>query len=228
MKHLSVGITITLSVLLAIAASQAQADYLSWTYTANSNVPGIAVNATSPNGGASVTLTNYSTPQAGATSIPVQAYVTSTSNTTPVTFGPSSDVPTTYKLALTITDDSTHDSGTLNFTGSMVGSLTATTSSVVNTLTPVGSSSLTLDGHTYTVTIPPVTLAAPTSSQQDIRATVSVVNGSTQPPGNGGGAGTVNGVPEPTSLVLAGVGISSLGASAYWRGLRRFTAKRAL
>lgn len=222
MNHLSTRIAIVFAGLLAIAASQANADYLNWAYTANSNVPGIAVDATSPTGGASVTLTNYSTPQAGGTSIPVQAYVTSTSNTTPITFGPSSDVPTTYNLALTITDNTTHDSGTLSFTGSLAGSLTASTSSVVNTLTPVTSNTLTLDGHNYTVTIPTVTLAAPTSPQQDIRAMVSVTNAGSGNPGNSGSFGNVNGVPEPTGLVLAGMGLSSLGVTAYWRGLRRW------
>jgi hypothetical protein len=199
-------------VLLAAAASPIRADYLNWTYTSNPNVPGIAVNATATTGGASVSLTNFNTPQAGNTSIPVIAYVTNTSATTPVVFGPTSDVPTSYNLALTITDKTTGDSGTLNFTGTLNGALTATTSSVVASFTPVTSNSLTLDGHTYTVTIPPTTLAAPTSPQQDIRASVSVSNG---------GGTTGGSTPEPTRLVLGSLGFSCFGLGCWWKRLRR-------
>lgn len=218
--------------LLVVAASPVHADYLNWTYTADPNVPGIAVNAASPTGGASVTLTDFNNPQAGATKIPVIAYVTSTSSTTPIGFGPSSNVPTTYNLAVHISDGTTHDTGTLNFTGSIAGSLTATTSNLINTLTPVTSKSLTLDGHTYIVTIPTVTLAPPTSPQQDIMATVAVTNGTPNTPGggnpgggnsggnggNGGpGAFTGGGVPEPSCLLLGSLGFSLVGVRYWWK-----------
>jgi hypothetical protein len=222
MKPLSTRLGTTLLVLLATATTT-QADYLNWTYTANTNVPGIAVNAKSPTGGATVSLTDFNNPQAGASKIPVIAYVTSTAATTPVSFGPSSDVPPTYKLALTITDGKTHDSKTLNFTGSIAGSMTATTSSLVNTLNPVTSKALTLDGHTYTVTIPAVMLAAPTSPQQNIFAMVSV-SGSGVNPQTGGGGG-VQGAPEPTSLLLAGLGLSLLGLRDRWRILRSWARR---
>jgi len=220
MNRLSARIGTAVLVLLAAAASQIRADYLNWTYTSNPNVPGIAVDATSPNGGgALVSLTNFNTPQAGAATIPVVAYVTSTNSTTPIVFGPTSDVPTTYNLALTITDKSTGDSGTLNFTGSLTGPLTATSSGVVASFTPVGSDSLTLDGHTYTVTIPEQTLAAPTSPQADITANVSVSNGTT-----GGNLPPPISTPEPTSLLLGGLGFSCFGLGCWWK--RRFALRR--
>jgi hypothetical protein len=231
MKRLSAFFGTALLVLLAAAASSAQADYLNWTYTSNPNVPGIAVNSTSPTGGATVTLTDFNNAQAGAAKIPVIAYVTSTAATTPITFGPSVNSPATYKLALTITDGTTHDSGTLNFTGSIAGSLTATTSSLVNTLTPVTSKSLTLDGHTYTVSIPSVALSAPTSPQQDIFATVTVSNATTgggNPGGNPGGGHPgpgVQGAPEPGCLLLACLGCSCLGAGCWWK--RRHSVARS-
>jgi hypothetical protein len=225
MNRLSALCGTALLVLLVLAASPLRADYLNWTYTADPNVPGVAVDSTSPKGGASVTLTDFNNPQASAGKIPIIAYVTSTSSTTPITFGPSVNSPSKYSLALTFTDSTTHDSGTLNFTGSLTGSLSATTSSLVNTLTPVTSNSLTLDGHTYTVTIPSVTLAPPTSPQQDIMAMISVTNASSGGGGTGGGKGGGNpgggdhsgGVPEPGCLLLGSLGCSLLGIHCWWK-----------
>jgi hypothetical protein len=107
--------------------------------------------------------------------------------------------------------------------------LTATTSTVVDSFTPVTSNSLTLDGHTYTVKIPSVTLAPPTSPQENVMASVSVTNAlpgggtppppplppphpQTQPPSNG--------TPEPTSLLLGSLGFSFFGAGCWWRRRR--------
>ena len=227
MNRLSALCGTALFVLLAVATSSVQADYLNWTYTANPNVPGISVGNTSPKGGATVTLTDFNNPASGASKIPVIAYVTSTSSTTPVAFGSSAGAPSSYNLALTITDSTTHDSGTLNFKGLLSGSLSATTSNLVNTLTPVTSNSLTLDGHKYTVTIPSVTLAPPTSPQQDIMASISVTNPTT---GGGGGNGSGGngrggngggtpggGVPEPGCLLLGSLGFSLLGIRCWWK-----------
>lgn len=213
MNRLSAPFGTTLFVLLAAAASQARADYLNWTYTSNPNVAGVSVGATSPGGGGSVTLTDFSAAQPGATSIPVIAYVTQTASTAPITFGSSTNTPSTYSLAVTFTDDTTHDSGTLNFTGSIAGSLTATSSSLVNTLTPVTSNSLTLDGYKYTLTIPSVTLAPPTSPQQNIMATVAVAPVNS----GGGGIGVPIGAPEPASLVLGSLGFSCFGLGCWWK-----------
>lgn len=221
-KTIQPGFLIALALL---CGNTVKADYLNWTYTSNPNVPGISAGATSPNGGATVTLTNFSTSQAGAASIPVIAYVTATSSTTPVNFGPSTNSPSTYSLALSITDGAKHDSGTLNFTGSLAGPLTATTSGVVNTLTPVSSNSLTLDGHKYTVTIPSVTLASPTSPQQNILASVSVSNATgpsvVVPRAVHPFVTPTTSTPEPGSIILACLGISLMGASGVRRSLRR-------
>ncbi|HTU90820.1 MAG TPA: hypothetical protein VMF69_12145 [Gemmataceae bacterium] len=222
MKRLSALFGIAMLSLLAAAASQVRADYLNWTYTSSPNVPGISVNSTAPAGGATVTLTDFSTPQAGATTIPVVAYLTSTSNTTPVNFSNA-----TFNLAMTLTDSTTNDSGTLNFTGSLSGSLTATTSSLIASFAPVTSNSLTLDGHTYTVTIPSVTLAPPTSPQQDIMASVSVSNASSGGGGtNPGSPGQMTGTPEPASLMLGSLGFSCLGVRYWWKR-RRLTRTAA-
>ncbi len=216
MKRLLARLGTVLMVLLA-AASHVRADYMNWTYTSSPNVAGVSVGATAPGGGASVALTDFNTPQAGASSIPVIAYVTSSSLTSPITFGSSVNTPSTYTMALQITDKATGNSGTLNFDGSLAGPMSATTSGVINTLTPIGSNTLSLDGYKFTVTIPSVTLAAPTSPQQNIMAMVSVSNAS------GSTVGQTSGTPEPGSLLLGSLGFSFFGVGCWWK--RRSTLR---
>jgi hypothetical protein len=212
MRHLP-----ALLVLMIATAGQVRADYLNWTYSADANVKTVSVNTPS-NGGATVSFAAYNAPQPGGTNVPIEGYVTTTSSTTPISFNNSP-----FDLALKITDSATHDSGTLNFTGSLSGSMTATTSSVVASFAPVSSRSLILDGHTYTVSIPSVTLAPPTSAQKDIMASISVMNAS-PPPGGGGGTPPpppppppTSSTPEPTSLVLSILGMSCYGTVRWWK-----------
>ncbi len=209
MKQLS-----ALLVLMVVVTCQTRADYLNWTYTATFQVDTLTVKTPS-NGGATVAVTDYGTPQPGGTNIPVQAYETSTGSTTPISFNKA-----TYDLALKITDSATHDSGTLHFTGSLTGSLTATTSTIVDSFTPVTSNTLTLDGHTYTVKIPTVTLAPPTSPQANVMASVSVANAGGVVPGSPPPPPPSNGTPEPTSLLLGSLGISILGIGRLWKSRR--------
>ncbi len=179
---------------------------MNWSYTTTPSVPGIAVGASSPSGGATVSLTDFGS-TAGGTSIPVIAYLTSSASTTPIVFNAQ-----TYTLTMHITDNGTHDTGALTFTGTINGSLSATTSTLVNSFsTP---SPLSLDGHLYHVSIASVPLAPPTSPQQNILAAVSVTNV----------VATVNPIstPEPTSLVLGGLGFSLFGLGGCWK--RRRTA----
>jgi hypothetical protein len=222
MKHLSARLLTALTALLAATAGLARADYMNWSYSSDSSVPGITVDAKAPSGGAAVQLTDY-TKQAGASSIPVLAYVTSTSLTTPINFPQGS----TYGLTLTITDNATHDSGTLTFTGTIAGALSATSSSLTNSFTSSTPPSLKLDGHIYTVSIPTTALADPTKPQQNILASVQVsdvTGGGTKVPTGGGpegpSGGGPQGTPEPASLVLAGLGFSLFGAGRWLKGQR--------
>src|SRR5262249_42899598 len=233
MQRLSSHNLTAVIVLLAAAASQARADFMNWTYTSTPNTPGVAVNAQSPSGGATVQLTDFNNGSAGA-SIPVIAYTTKTSPTNPITFDPST---AKYSLALTFTDGTTHDSGTLTFSGAIGGTLSATKSTLVNTLSPA-SSSLTLDGHVYTVSIPSTALEAPTSSQQNIAANVTVTDASTgnpppppprsrPPPPTTARGGVARGARGPTSLVRGGRGGSWPGAGCWWNRPRRSSARQS-
>jgi hypothetical protein len=158
-------------------------------------------------GNGAVQLTPFDS-VAGSSKINILAYQTTA--TAPVTFNAASS---TYTLTMTITDNTTHDSGNLTFTGSINGGLSPSNSTLVNTFTNP-TQSLTLNGNKYTVTINsgnPVALLAPSSNQQNITATVSVSSS-----GPGGGQGT----PEPASLVLAGLGLSFLGVGRRWRRIQ--------
>src|SRR5262249_27412455 len=101
-----------------------------------------------------------------------------------------------YTLKLTITDNSTHDSGTLTFTGAVGGTLSATSSTLTNSFVP-SPNTLTLDGHVYTVSIPSGALAPPTSPQQNIFANVTVKDASTGSP--------FTSTPEPSARLLCGM-----------------------
>jgi hypothetical protein len=182
-----------------LVAGQSRADYMNWSYSTSAVPPGFSVTGAN-NGSGSVQLTPF-TNVAGASSIAALAYQTAA--TTPVTFSAQS---TAFTLSMTITDNATHDSGSLSFTGSISGTLSPTSSTLVETFA-VTQKSLTLDGHIYTVTLPSsVALAPPTSPQHNIMATVSVSN-----------SGGVQGVPEPTSLMLGGLGVCLMGLGGWWK-----------
>lgn len=202
--------TLLLTFLAApwLTSGQARADYLNWTYSTTTNPPVVASGEKLPTGGGAVQLTGYSS-QAGGLSIPVIGYDTLTS--VPINFDSH------YSMTMTITDGTTHHSGMLTFNAAIKGDLTPTASSLVNTFD--SPQSLTLDGHIYTVSIPRTNLAAPPSPQQDILASIHV----SQATGHEGDGGTdVRGVPEPDSLMLTGLGLSSVGVRYCWNRMRRF------
>jgi hypothetical protein len=202
MHHLPSRLLAFLIASAALAASPARADFMNWSYTTSAVPPGFAVTGPNNNGSGAVQLTPFSK-VAGGSTIPVLAYATSA--TVPVRFDPSKS---TYTLTMTITDNTTHDSGSLSFTGAIGGALSPTSSSLTNTFT-VLQKSLTLDGHIYTVTLPASSsLSGPLTPQQNITATVSVTN-------------SVASAPEPASLLLGGMGFTALGICGWWRRLRR-------
>jgi len=207
MKRFSSRLLTTLIASLLAVAGQARADFLNWTYSTITDPPVVTSGATLPTGGGAVQLTGYSH-RAGALSVPVIAYDTVAST--------SIGFDSHYTMTMTITDNSTHHSGTLTFAGSIQGNLTPDTSTLVNTFN--SPQSVTLDGHVYTVSIAGVNLAAPPSPQQDIVATIQV---GTAAGHDGDGSKDVRGVPEPDSLVLSGLSLSSVGVRYCWNRMRR-------
>ncbi len=202
MRHLPARLLAFVIVTTALAASPARADFMNWSYSTSAVPPGFAVTGANNNGGGAIQLTPFSN-ASGASTVPVLAYATSA--TVPVTFDPAKS---TYTLTMAITDNTTHDSGSLSFTGAISGGLSPTSSNLTNTFS-VTQKSLTLDGHVYTVTLPAsVALSGPLTPQQNITAGVSVSN-------------AVASAPEPASLLLGGLGFTALGIGGWCRRLRQ-------
>ncbi|HEY7308059.1 MAG TPA: hypothetical protein VH643_01745 [Gemmataceae bacterium] len=192
----------TLFFLLAAAPIPARADFMDWTYTTTATPPVIA------NGTGSVQLTGVSAGTSAA-AIPILG-IQDSSSAGAGSLDVYNHVP--FSLGVTFTDTTTNDSATLTLSGALNGTLTATTSSLIATFS--GANSIQLDGHVYALSIPALQISPPGTAQQTLTANISVntppVNNPPPPPNSGGSGGGVNGVPEPTSLVLGGLGSTLL------------------
>jgi PEP-CTERM motif len=115
-----------------------------------------------------------------------------------------------YGLTMHLTDNASHTSADLNFSGAFSGTL-GSTFALTNSFKSPLTESVTLGGNLYNVTVGLYVPPQP-GKAGSLGANVSVT-GSGQPPP------VVHSVPEPTSLVLAGLGLSALGLRC-WRRLR--------
>ncbi len=189
-----------LAVLAAVlAAGGARADYLNWSYGwALSGGP------TFKSGFTAITFAVGSGGSTGTATIPVGSF--SSANLpegSPGFFAPR------YSLALTLTDNATHDSGTLTYHGFFSG--TPGGAGMSNFFSDPDQS-LTLDGHVYHVTLDSSTpIGGPQDPPASVWAQVSVSGTSA------GGVqrliGASQQAPEPSGLLLAGLGaVLFLGA----------------
>jgi hypothetical protein len=105
-------------------------------------------------------------------------------------------------MALLLTDSAAQQSGTLNFSGTISGSLTASSSSLNVTFTQPFTQSINLGQHVWTVSIRPTMLGLPIpgSPAAQISALVSVAG--------------VTETPEPSTLVLGGIACAGLVLAA--------------
>jgi hypothetical protein len=103
----------------------------------------------------------------------------------------------------------------LTLSGKLNGTLSATTSTLIATFS--GAHSIQLDGHVYVLNFPALHISAPTTPQQTLVAQAHVNDPGHKP---GGSGGDVQGAPEPTSLVLGGLGCSLLGLGSWWKSRR--------
>jgi PEP-CTERM motif-containing protein len=140
-----------------------------------------------------------------------------------------------YGFTLNLKDLASGQSSSLRFTGFFSGSFSASATNLTNHATSDTTESVTLGGHTYTVTFGPVNFPDP-GSVGSIGAFVDVgassgagtgtVGGTTggtvgNGGGNGGGDGGGGNSPEPSTLLLACLGMSSLGLASWRKRARR-------
>ncbi|HEV3236997.1 MAG TPA: PEP-CTERM sorting domain-containing protein [Gemmataceae bacterium] len=126
-----------------------------------------------------------------------------------------------YTESLTLTDEASHQSGILAFTGLFNGTLTPSQANITNTFTGKTTQTLLLGGHLYTVHLDqyiPPSPTTPGAFGADITVTTNSGGGGS---GGGGSGGGGHHAPEPSSLILAGLGITSVGM-AWWK--KRFAA----
>jgi hypothetical protein len=183
----------------------AQASLVQWSYDWNRS-PAVVLAGT---GG--VTLTNEPGASAAGPSDVVATNLKVFSSANPAS--PDHLSPTPYTLSLALTDTASHASSVLTFTGTLSGTFSSGSAHVMNAFTGTTTQSVVLGGNTYTVTMGSYSPPGPPSATNSgsISAHVDVM------PGKGGGP---NKTPEPSTMVLACLGVSVIGLSS-WKRMRR-------
>jgi len=221
MKRLFLVLGTAAIVLPWLTTARVHAEMIQWTA---SGTP-IGPNFNSSNGTASI-YSNFGdgaigllpgTTQNGTNSGSVIAldviYAVNPDSSEPAKFGGSS---ANYSLSLTLTDAASGASGSLTFSGNLSGEIGEGPSDLWNTYLGPTTQSLKLGQNLYTVTmgsyvngsmLDPV---APTGTDGTISANISV-----QP------IGPVSPTPEPSTLLLACLGLPPLGLARWLRRRRK-------
>lgn len=197
------GTALAVVVVGLTLAAEARADLVNWSYSWSPDSSWVV----SDNGESSLSLSSEGSSAATGNSYVVATQLSSLSSTpagTPDTF-----TAKVYGLTLTLTDVSSSANGTLHFTGEFGGALSASNAKITNAFTGQTTQTIILGANLYTVTIGPFVPPGPPGSGNagGIGAFVTVA-----PTGNANPAS----VPEPSSLILA-----ALGMAAGWAARRR-------
>ncbi len=190
----------TVLALLFFAGADVRAEPISWTYQGSGTA---VVNADHPGtGGVSLTY-DPTTDARGDSYVPVaNLWTFSTADQGhPDTFNSAN-----YEVSLLLTDKASGQSGTVTFPGQLNGTLSSGHSLVNSTFPGLVSKALTLGSNLYKVTlngfVPP---GPPTASNSGSIGALVTLNPAS--------------VPEPSTLLLASLGLAGAGLAA-WRKRR--------
>lgn len=206
--------TLVAAFATLMCAAVARAEKVEWGYSVDRDRPAIEADVPGTGG---ITLTNELFRTAAGNS---DIVLTSLSTFSSAAFDtPDVFTNSPFALTLTLTDVASGASGSMTFSGMFSGILSRAFSQIETQFTGTTEGSLTLGNNTYTVRLntvvpPPVPGAANPGS---IGARVTVTGGSGEPPPPPPPVDT----PEPSSLVLAGLGLAGLGL----RSVRKWRAK---
>jgi hypothetical protein len=215
--------------LLLVLGNAARADFIQWTFDW-SRSPTVVAADTGGTGG--ISLTQEPLGHAAGNSDIVATNLRAFSDA--LHSSPDHFTNQAYSLKLSLTDDASHQSGSLTFTGLLNGMLSFDSANIINKFTGLLTQKIKLGKNDYTVTIGPFAAPGPPGSVTagSISAHISVQPDSGQtgnggppdnPPPSGGDPGPVAHAPEPSSLVLGCLGLSLLGVTGWrlrWRSGR--------
>jgi hypothetical protein len=203
MKRLFLVVGTAAMILPWLAGARAQADAIHWA-ASGSPLGSASIYPQNSVGGidGGINLlpgsTTSGTNSGSVVALEVGYWVNPDALRAPTFGGPSAN----YSLNLTLRDGASGASGSLTFRGNLSGVI-APDPFFTNTFLGPTTQTLTLGGNLYNVTIGP--FVNPSSSQDgSISASIAV-----QP--------AINSAPEPSSLVLACLGLPSLGLARWFR-----------
>jgi hypothetical protein len=201
-----------LAVLLT--AGHARADLIPWSYAWSNTPSNIYADGHVPGDKAGyISLTDSSLQSVVGNSYIVATDLTAHSTATSA--NPDVFTNAGYTLRLTLVDGQFGDQTTLNFNGQLNGTLTATSSNITNTFLGQTTQSVVLGATQFTVTVAFYNPPGPTGAQNSGSISAQAMVKATPV--------TVATLPEPGSLVLAGLGAAGLGLAG-WRRRRRASA----
>ncbi len=181
--------------------SVAQADLVHWSYSWSRSPSEVLANAP---GTSYVSLTSEPVQNVVGDSDIVSTNLRTVSNAPDGT--PDHFTNKAYVLTLTLTDQASGQTGNISFSGVLNGTVSAHSANIANTFNNPTMQSIVLGNYKYTVTLPYYTPPGPPSSTNagSISAHVMVTGE------------LINSLPEPSSLLLAGLGVILVGLAS-WR-----------